>query len=351
MKIRSALIDFEDATVVNGQVLAYLKDALGVAVLPGEFAPKPIVVDPLDDFILDPAKWDAKGAGVTEGPFLGRNSIIMQGPAVPPAYDTDGVIYKPAIMGSIGSLWHAKFILTDAVEWLAGLQEYAFTVSGGPVYTLKYLAPQVPDNSTYVRFRPGRIQIVRGGPSGQVIDVLNSSWLASHPTDVSKQYPIHLGIVFTRTGFQIWAHQPGVWSVARLIHTEVRSTGVQPVAGYSFCVNKYTTDSALALFDPSTGFRNDTVVTGGVVKTANIDDLVQLNTLLVNYTTGGVMGQNGFVTVRFPTFGPTAYSLDQVKELAAQLSDAQMHPIEFLLSGDVSLKHPTRISVLDQTLT
>jgi len=159
-----------------------------------------------------------------------------------------------------------------------------------------------------------------------------------------------VAFVFTRTGFQIWVHQPGVWAAARLVHTETRSTLAPPTNGYSFCLNKYTTDSPMGLFDPSTGFRNDCVVSGAVVHTSGLFDQVQLNTLDVNHETGGVIGQNGFVTVRFPTLGPTAYTLAQVAELAAVLSDADQHPVEFLLSGDVSLKHPTRINILDEGL-
>ena len=53
---------------------------------------------------------------------------------------------------------------------------------------------------------------------------------------------------------------------------------------------------------------------------------------------------------RFPTIGPSAYTLAQVAELSNVLSDANEHPIDFLLSGDVSIQNPTRINILDQTL-
>ena len=353
-RVRDALIDFSGASVVNGQILSYLKDALGVAILPGEFAPDPLVVDPLNDVTIDPAKWSPVGGFVSEGPYLGRNCLIVSGPLTPLAFDTDGIIYKPAIMGAIGAMWHSKFIMTDAVEWLAGVQEYAFTVDSvvtPTTWSLKYNTAQVPENSTMLRFRPGRIQVVRGGANGVFIDIPDSSWLASHPTDVSKQYPIHIAFVFTQTGYQIWAHQPGVWAAARLVHTETRASLVQPVNGYSFCVNKYSTDSILGFFDPSTGFRNDAVVSGCVMHCSSLLDQVQLNTLVANHETGGVIGQNGFVTVRFPTLGPTAYTLAQVAELSAVLSDADQHPVEFLLSGDVSLKHPSRINILDNGLS
>jgi len=353
-KVRDALVDFSGASISNGQILSYLKDALGVAMLPGEFAPDAQVVDPLTPGPIDTAKWNAVGSFVTQAAYLGRNSIVMSGPLVPPAYDTDGLIYKPALAGSIGSMWHSKFIMTDNIEWLAGLQEYAFTVDSvvtPTTWMLKYLIAQVPDNSTYLRFRPGRIQVVRGGSTGQFIDIPNSAWLASHPTDVSKQYPVNIAFVFTRTGYQIWVHQPGVWVAARLVHTETRSTMAPPANGYSFCVNKFTTDSPLGYFDPSTGFRNDAVVSGAVMHCATLLDQIQLNTLNVNYETGGIIGQNGFVTVRFPTLGPAAYTLAQVAELAAVLSDADQHPVEFLLTGDVSLKHPTRINILDDELS
>jgi len=349
-RVRDALVDFSGASIVNGQILSYLKDALDVAILPGEFAPDPQVVDLLTPGPIDTAKWAAIGALVTQASFLGRNALRMSGPLVPPAYDTDGVIYKPAILGNVGGMWHSKFIMTDNIEWLAGLQEYDFT--GGPgAFNLKYNTPQVPDNSTYLRFRPGRIQVVRGGANGQFIDIPDSSWLASHPTDVSRQYPINIAFIFTQTGFQIWVHQPGVWAAARLVHTETRSTLVQPTNGYCFCVDKFTTDSPLALLDPSTGFRNDAVISGSVMHCATILDQVQLNTLDVNFETGGVIGQNGFVTVRFPTLSPTSYTLAQVAELAAVLSNANQHPVEFLLSGDISLKHPTRINILDHGLS
>jgi hypothetical protein len=352
-RVRDALIDFSGASISNGQILSYLKDALGVAILPGEFAPDPQVVDPLDDTVIDPAKWATVGGFVSEGSYLGRDAIMIAGPLSPLAFDTDGVIYKPAIVPAVGAMWHSKFIMTDAVEWLAGLQEYAFTVDNvvtPTTWTLKYGIAQVAENSTYLRFRPGRIQVVRGGSAGQFIDIPDSSWLASHPTDVSKQYPISIAFVFTLTGYQIWVHQPGVWAAARLVHTETRASLVQPVDGYSFCVNKYSTDSLLGFFDPSTGFRNDAVVTGGVIHCAGLLDQVLLNTLNTNFQTGGVIGQNGFVTVRFPTLGPTAYTLAQVRELSAVLSDAEQHPIEFLLSGDVALRHPTRINILDDGL-
>lgn len=352
-KVRDALVDFSQASVVNGQILSYLEDALGVAILPGSFSPDPVVVDPLDDAVIDATKWAMVAGGASEGPYLGHNSIQMTAPASPD-YDVSGLIYKPAIPGTVGGLWHAKFIMTDNIEWLAGLQEYAFTVDSVVVpttWTLKYKVAQVPSNSTYLRFRPGRIQVVRGGQAGAFVDVPDSAWLASHPTDVSRQYPIHIGFVFTRTGYQIWVHQPGVWDAAKLVHTETRSSGVHPVNGYSFCVNKFTSDSTLGFYHPSTGFRTDAQVNGAVIHCATLQDLVQLNTLVADYETGGVIGQNGFVTVRFPTLGPTAYTLDQAQELAAQLGGAHQHPIEFVLAGDVALKHPTRINVLDSGLT
>ncbi len=352
-RVRDALVDFTGASIVNGQILSYLKDALGVATLPGEFAPDPLVVDPLDDVNVNPALWNVTGVGVAEGPYLGRNCIKMGGPTDPPVYDSNGIIYKPALPGAIGDMWHAKLIMTDNIEWLAGLQEYQFTVdniSSPTTWTLKYGVVQVPDNSTYIRFRPGRIQIVRGGSAGQFIDVPDSAWLASHPTDVSRQYPINIAFVFTQSGYQIWVHQPGVWAAARLVHTETRSTLAPATNGYSFCVNKFTSDSTLGFYDPSTGFRNDAVVSGATIHCADLLDQVQLNTMDVLFETGGIIGQNGFVTVRFPTLGPTAYTLAQVAELAAVLSDANLHPVEFLLSGDVSLKYPTRVNILDDGL-
>ncbi len=352
-RVRDALVDFTGASIVNGQILSYLKDALGVAILPGEFAPDPLVVDPLDDTVINPALWSVTGAGVTEGAYLGHDCLKVAGPLVPPAYDTDGVIYKPALLGAVGDMWHAKFIMTDNIEWLAGLQEFQYTVDSvvaPTTWTLKYGIAQVPDNSTYIRFRPGRVQIVRGGSGGLFTDVPNSAWLASHPTDVSKQYPINIAFVFTATGYQIWVHQPGVWAAARLVHTETRSTLAPATYGYSFCVNKFTTDSTLGFFHPSTGFRNDAAVSGATMHCADILDQVQLNTMDVRHETGGIIGQNGFVTVRFPTLSPTAYTLAQVAELGAVLSDANLHPVEFLLSGDVSLKYPTRVSILDDGL-
>jgi len=352
-RVRDALVNFTGATVANGEVQKYLVDALGTATLPGEFGVKPAVVDPLDDTSLDTTKWAAIGSAVSEGSYLSRDCILLDGPPATLGYDTDGVIYKPAIMGTVGALWHSKFIMTDNIEWVAGLQEYAFTVNNvvtPTTWTLKYLVTQVPDNSTYLRFRPGRIQVVRGGTNGQFIDIPNSSWLASHPTDTTRQYPIHIAFVFTLNGYQIWVHQPGVWEEARLVHTETRSTGTQPADGYSFCVDKYSTDSRLGFFDPSTGFRNDCVVSGAVIDTALVQNAVQLNTLLMDYVTGGVIGQSGTVQVRFPTYSPRAYLPSEVAEITDVLSGANQYPVEFLLSGDIAIKHPTRINILDYGL-
>jgi len=352
-RVRDALVNFAGASVTNGSIQKYLIDALNVAQLPGEFGVKPAVVDPLNDTVVDPTKWAIKGVSVTEGAYLGRNCLLLDGPPTTLGYDTDGVVYMPAIVGTVGEIWHCKLIMTDAIDWLVGLQEYAFTVNNLITPTnwfLKYLTAQVPDNSTYIRFSPGRIQIVRGGSAGPVVNVANSAWLASHPTDTTKQYPIHVAFIFTLTGFQIWVHQPGVWAEARLIHTEVRSTGTKPPNGYSFCVNKYSTDSRLGVFDPSTGFRNDCVVSGAVIDTALIQDEVQLNTLLMDYETGGVIGQNGSIAVRFPTLSPRSYSPAQIPELIDVLSGAHQHPVEFLLSGDIVLRHPTRINIVDYGL-
>ena len=348
-RVRDALVNFTGASVTNGEILSYLIDALGAAVLPRSFGVKPSVVDPLDDVTVDPTKWAILGSAVSEGAYLNRNCILLDGPPSILGYDSDGVIYKPAIMGTVGGLWHSKFIMTDNIEWVAGLQEYDFTGAPGS-YLLKYTAAQVPDNSTMIRFRPGRIQIVRGGQAGVYIDVPNSSWLASHPTDATKQYPVNIAFVFTLTGYQIWIHQPGVWEAARLVHTETRSNGQQPSNGYSFCVNKHDTTSRLGFYDPSTGFRNDCVVSGTVIDTATIEDEVQLNTLLVNYETGGVIGQSGTVQVRFPTYSPQSFLPSQIPELVDVLSGSNQYPVEFLLSGDVSVKHPTRINILDYGL-
>lgn len=352
-KVRDALVDFSGASVSNGDIQKYLIDALAAAALPGEFGVDPDVVDPLDDTTVDPTKWSIVGSSVSEGPYLNRNCLLLDGPPATLGYDTDGVIYKPAIPGTIGGLWHAKLIMTDAIEWLVGLQEYAFTVDNvvtPTTWTLKHLIAQVPDNSTMLRFRPGRVQVVRGGTAGVFVDVPNSAWLASHPTDTTKQYPIHIAYVFTLTGFQIWVHQPGVWDEARLVHTETRSTGQQPADGYSFCVNKYSTDSRLGMFHPSTGFRNDCVVSGAVIHAANVADEIQLNTLVINSQTGGVIGQNGTIQVRFPSHGPNAYSQEQVRELNTVTSGAQQYPVDFLMSGDIALRHPTRINIMDQGL-
>jgi hypothetical protein len=352
-RVRDALVNFSGSSVTNGEIQDYLVDALGVATLPGEFGVKPAVVDPLDDSTVDTNKWAIIGSAVSEGAYLNRDCILLDGPPAVLGYDTDGVIYKPAIMGSIGGLWHSKFIMVDNIEWVAGLQEYAFTVNNlvtPTIWSLKYLATQVTDNSTYLRFRPGRIQVVRGGLNGQYIDIPNSAWLASHPTDVSKQYPIHIAFVFTINGYQIWVHQPGVWDAARLVHTETRSAGTQPVDGYSFCVDKYSTDSRMGFFDPSTGFRNDCVVSGAVVSTATLQDEVQLNTLLMDYVTGGVIGQGGNISVRFPTLSPRAYTPAEVPEITSVLSGSNQYPVDFLLSGDIVLRHPTRINILDYGL-
>lgn len=352
-KVRDALVDFSVASVSNGDIQKYLVDALAVAQLPGEFGVDPAVVDPLDNASIDPAKWSPVGASVSEGPYLNRNCLLMDGPPATLGYDTDGVIYKPAIMGAIGGLWHAKLIMVDAIEWLVGFQEYAFTVNNvitPTTWTLKHLIAQVPDNATMLRFRPGRIQVVRGGTAGVYVDVPNSAWLASHPTDTTKQFPIHIAFVFTITGFQIWVHQPGVWAEARIVHTETRSTGQQPTNGYSFCVNKYSTDSRLGMFHPSTGFRNDCVVSGAVIHAANVEDEIQVNTLEINSQTGGVIGQNGTILVRFPSYSPSAFTQEQVRELNTVMSGAQQYPVDFLLSGDIVVRHPTRINILDQGL-
>ena len=69
-RVRDTLVNFSDAVVTNGEIQKYLIDALRVAVLPGEFGVKPMVVDPLDDATVDVTKWAAIGSAVGEGSYL-----------------------------------------------------------------------------------------------------------------------------------------------------------------------------------------------------------------------------------------------------------------------------------------
>ena len=259
MTTRSAILDFSNVVLTGAEVLKYLTPTtLG---LPEVIAVKPNPFDPCDDAVIDPAKWATTGV-VTEGPFLGVDGLHIDGGALP-AFDQAGVIYKPAILASIGKMITARAIVDHPVEYVFSLQEYAFTVNQiappPTTWTLKYLvAPQDLRNSIGVRVAPGALYFFEGGVGG------NEEFVSELPSKMSKAgeiYPVQIAFIFTATGWTIWANIPGVWTEARMVKSYTRPGGTHAANGYSFCANLYTADNSLHFYDLASQFKGNTTPT------------------------------------------------------------------------------------------
>jgi hypothetical protein len=347
MTMRSAVLDLSNVVLSGAEVLEYLSPA--TLLMPKTIAVKPDPFDPCDDVAIDPTKWSVTGV-VTEGPFLGVDGLHIDGGATP-TYDQAGVIYKPPITASIGKLIMARAIVDHPVEYVICLQEYAFTVDSvllPTTWTLKYLvAPQDLRNSMGVRVAPGALYFFEGGVGG------NEEFVSELPTKLSKVgeiYPLQIGFLFTATGFEVWAHIPGIWTQAKLVKTYIRPGASHAVYGYSLCTNLYTADNSLHFYDLGSFFKSNTTVTGARIIASNLADTVPVGSLLINSRGGFVMERPGLVMVRVPDYSPALLTLDQLAQVVFGLTGKHAYEVQFELSGDVALIHPQRVSIDDVTL-
>ena len=333
------IFDLRSASLVDTEVL---KRSTEGASYPLQIAAKPDAFDLHNDASINTALWASIGGGNSEGAFIGVNCIQMTGPAAP-AWDTDGVIYKPALTPTVGNAIIGQVILTEGSKFAVGLQEYIFTVDDvvtPTAWTLKYDVAQATDSSTYVLFEPGRISLIKGGSGGSTTVISDSSWMVS---DAATVRPIYVAFVFSNNGYQVYVNQPMVWDAPRLIGTIVRSAGTHPVNGYSFCVDKYYSDSTLGFYGLCQAFK-----TAGTVSNYLIVDstskVLQLNTLELNEQVGGIISQSGSVYVQFPTISPKWYTLTEVAGETTQFTGEYAYPINFKLSGDATISHPIQIT-------
>lgn len=344
--IRSALIDLLDASSVDADILAYIDPR--VEDRPAIIAAKPNAFDPHTGGTIDTAKWDTLGTVVQQA-FVGIRGLSIDGPATP-AWDAAGVIYKPAIDAQVGRVVFARAVLDRSAEYIFSLQEYAFTVDdvGTPTtWDLKYLPAQDLRNSMGLRMSLGSLYFFEGGANGNEELV---SELPSRGSTSSDVFPIQVAFVFTPTGWDIYAHLPGIWAAPKLVKQYTRPGSVHAADGYSFCTNVYTADSLLHAYDLSYYFLNGVLVSGAQVVTANKSDRVMIGSMIVGNQIGVNANQVGTVYVRIPDYSATAFTLAQLAEITDYLTGKQVYDVEFELSGDAAILHPVRISIDDATL-
>ena len=340
------IIDLKDATLVNAEITKSSDDTIEAAL---QIAPESDAFDDHSGESIDTALWADIGTN-TEGAFLGTNCIKLAGPTTP-AWDVDGIIYKPPVVvttTNVGLALTCQLILEEGGTFAVGLQEYAFTVDdiGTPTtWTMKFLTAQSADNSTYVVFESGRIVVYRGGIAGERKVIADSAWTVSETGAVK---PIYVTFWFSSNGYEIVVNQPQVWSEPKTIHTEVRSLGTHPAAGYSFCVNKFYSDSLLGFYGLSNVFKTGAQANAYVLVE---DTAVQLmiNTLQANPVIGGLVKQDGSVSYQFPKvsqkwFTQTELALSQVR-LTGQIA----HEIRFKLTQDAVIEHPVTIDSYEAT--
>lgn len=355
-QLRSALIDLSAATSGDADTLSYLSAAGDLSPTARSFAPKPVAVDDHDDSIVNTAKWTDINVSVTEGEFIGRDCLIVgEGSVATPDYDEAGVIYKTAIPGTLGTTVFARFVMEKSCDFLVGLQDFDYTETP---QLLKHLDPaNTALLSTALEFSAGAVYVVRGGAAGTRTRVTTlPAWRTSDPSVAAEQYIIQVAITFTSTGHVWRVSLPGVNDDPVIVHTEVRSSEEQPDSGYAFCVNKYSTADQLGFYNLSvSGFLSNVALTGGKVVCADESDVVKLASMTVDYTIGGLAGGTGTIYVRFPSLdSPDDTELHdpaEISSLLSELTGANEHPIDIILSGDVVFRHPARVNVLDQTLT
>lgn len=345
---RSALVNMLGATSADVDVLEYLNPRIEAK--PSRFAPKPNAIDDHVDHVIDPTKWATTGV-VTEQAYLGVDGLYTVEPTTPD-WDAAGMIYKPAILPQIGKVVMARAIAAHPVEFMFCLQEYAFTVDNivtPTTWTLGYkTSPQDLRNSMGIIWRAGSLYFFEGGQPGNEEYVGEAPWRGSTAND---KFPLQVAFVFTLTGWDIWAHLPGVWSSARMVKSYSRPGAGHSSYGYSFCVNKFTADDALLFYNMAFGFKSNALLLGSKIVCANTGDFVPLNSLVVADEQGIQSGQPGVLRVRFPDLGTTLYTMAQVAQLTGKLTGKQIYSVDFELSGDVVLSHPVRITIQDATLT
>jgi len=346
MESRNALVDLSNLALVDAEIISYLEPSSEL--VPALVAAKPDPIDPFDDVSIDTAKWATTGT-ITEQTFLGVDGLTITGPATP-GYDAAGVIYKPAILASTGKLVLARCIMDHPVEYVLCLQEYAFTVDSivtPTSWTLKHLVAQDLRNSMGVRVAPGALYFFEGGNAGVEEFVMS---LPSKPSKVGEVRPIQIGFIFTASGFDIYAHLPGIWTQPVLAKQYTRPGGSHSSSGYSLCVNAYTADNDLHFYDPAYNFKSNAMITGGRIVVANLNDQVVISSLLPTQRIGFNMGKTGSINVMIPDYSSSLLTLDQIAQVTAKLSGKRVYPIEFELNGDAALAHPVRIVVEDTGL-
>lgn len=344
--VRNALVDLSQASSTDADVYEYLVPT--AEAVPAAIASKPNSLDDFDDVTIDTAKWDVTGT-ITETTFLGVDGLSMTDPTSP-AWDSCGVIYKPAILATAGSMVFARCIMEHPVEFVFSLQEYEFTVDsvGSPTtWTLKYDVVQATKNSMGLRAAPGALYFFAGGASG------TQEYVSALPTKMSATgaiCPLQVAFVATATGWDIWAHVPGIWAAPSLVKSYTRPV-VHAPDGYSLCVDKYTSDSTLHFYNPAFNFKSNVQITGGRLIVANTTDYVQIGSMQVTTDVGYNAEQQGSVNVQIPDHSAAWLTLTELAAVTDKLTGAQVYPINFELNGDAAVKHPVRMTVEDATLT
>jgi hypothetical protein len=347
MALRNALVDLSNISAPDADIFDYLEPrTVGIM---SRLAAKPDSIDPFDDASIDTTKWATHGT-VTETSFLGVDGLEMTTPATP-GYDDTGVIYKPPIAASIGRQVIIRSMSDRPVEFLHCLQEYDFTVDSivtPTTWDLKYTtAPQDLRNSMGLRWAPGALYFFEGGAAGSEEYV---SELPSRLSESGKIYPLQTVFVFNSTGWDIYAHIPGIWASPKLVKTYDRPGGSHNANGYSMCVNKYTADDVLHFYALAWYFKSNVSVTGGRMTVANTTDKINVGSIQVPTQLGVNAGQSGNILVRVPDYSSSLLTLEELAEVTDLITGKQVYDIDFELNQDIALLHPVRFTVDDMTL-
>ena len=340
------IIDLKQATLVNSEITKTSIDDIGAAL---QIAPESDAFDDHSGGVIDSTLWASIGTN-TEGAFLGVDCIKLAGPTSP-IWDADGIIYKPPVVvtsSNVGLALTCQVILEEGGTFAVGLQEYDFTVDSvvtPATWTLKFLQAQSADNSTFVVFESGRIVVYRGGINGERKVISDSAWTVSETGAVR---PIYVTFWFSSNGYEIIVNQPQVWTAPRTIHTEVRSLGSHPTDGYSFCIDKFYSDSLLGFYGLSNVFKSSAQANAYVLVE---DTSVQLltNTLDANPTIGGLVKQDGAVSYQFPKVSQKWYTQTELAQSQVKLTGQIAHEIRFKLTQDAVIEHPVTIDSLEVT--
>jgi len=333
------ILDMKGKTLSDAEVLQTSDDDYEAVLSVG---PSPDAFDDHDDGAIDTDLWAASGSSNSEGALFGKDCIQIAGPASP-AWDSDGVIYKPAVVPSTGSVIMGQVLVDGGGFFGIGLQEYSFTVDDvdtPTAWTLKLNEVQTVDNSTYLVFEPGRVVIYRGGLAGERKIISDSSWVISE-TDIRR--PIYFAFVFSTNGFQIYLNQPSVWDSYRLVHEEVRSNNTLPTEGYSLCINKNYSDNILGFYGLCSAFETEGTIDLWALAESSTSRL-QASSLSTNYEIGGMLGQSGSITVQIPEVSPQWQSLSTLANSNLVLTGEQAYKIRVRMAGDATINHPVTIS-------